>query len=145
MLGKHSQDLPISSCQAKGSPPSVMKTVVHPPAPGKPRWSGNVGTRGAARARTPRAAHRHGPWLHRGFPLTEYISGTMCYFTTPLTPCRKLLEPENSSVLDLIQESQTTSSLQQAFPLSSSSQLHQNLDKKLVLTRMIKTRAFITH
>ena len=88
--------------------------------------------------------HGHGHWLHQGFPRAENISGVTLCLTTPLTPGWQVLERHNPLCLGSSPRTPNLSllslslSLWQGFSVFSSSQLLQDVDSMLFLTRVLK-------
>ena len=85
----------------------------------------------------------HGHWLYQGFPLPENISGIMFCLTIPLTPGWKVLEPHNLLSRVFFKNSKPrifslSLPLWRGFSVFFSSQLLQDLDMKLSLTRVLK-------
>lgn len=83
----------------------------------------------------------HGHWLYQGFPPAENISGIVCCLTIPLTPGWKVLEPHNLLSRVFFKNSKPrifSLSLSGKDSVFSSSQLLQDLDMMLSLTRVLK-------
>lgn len=102
-------------------------------------WSEKAGL-GKRRKKNIQGPCGHGHWLYQGFPLPENISGLMFCLTIPLTPGWKVLEPHNLLSRVFFKNSKPRNfslSLWRGFSVFSSSQLLQNLDMMLSLTRVL--------